>query len=304
MKTSNCPQCLRHEFKRDVISILCPTRGRPDNVRKLVESALETAQRPRDIEILFYVDTDDSSFPHELVSKFPNQIKVINGPRMWISNSHNVLYAFSSGEILMTAGDDMEFRTNEWDLRVRNQFSSFEDKIALVFGNDNATHAGKIAVHGFFHQHWIHSVGTWVQPGRGVPWDLWTTDNARLLGRLIYLEDMIISHNHYRQGGAQAEFDQTYKDVYTQSASFRPLITYTLLKRERRIDRILLREAMTETPKIEKEYLLSEMIVRKLGANGKSRRLLTMTNGDVIRNVFTFPVRKFKNMLQKLKNDE
>jgi hypothetical protein len=260
---------------------------------------MATAQQSKDIEFLFYVDADDLSFPQELVSEFPNQIKVIKGPRLWISNSHNVLYAFSSGEILMTAGDDMEFKTHSWDSRVIAQFSSIEDKIALVFGNDNATHAGKIAVHGFFHQHWVHSVGTWVQPGRGVPWDLWTTENARLLGRLFYLEDMIISHNHYRQGGAQAEFDQTYKDVYTQSSSFRPMITYSLLGRERRIDRILLREAMIDAPKIEKEYLLAEMIVRKLGIKADSRRLLSMTNGEVFRNVFTYPVRKLKIKLQK-----
>jgi hypothetical protein len=299
VKTTNCPHCINNKFKKDTISILCPTRGRPDNVRKLVLSALTNAEKPDNIEFLFYVDTDDLSFPKDLVLEFPNQIKVISGPRLWISNSHNVLYAFSIGEILMTAGDDMEFKTESWDLRVRSQFSSVEDKIALVFGNDNATHAGKIAVHGFFHQHWVHCVGTWVQPGRGVPWDLWTTENANLLGRLIFLEDMVISHNHYRQGGAHAEFDQTYRDVYTQSSSFRPMTTYALLKRERRIDRILLREAMIDTPKIEMEYLFAEIFVRTLMANADTRRLLSMTNAEVIRFFFTYPVRKLKIELQK-----
>lgn len=299
MRVSNCTHCLHEEIQKDTISILCPTRGRPDNVRKLVESALATSQRPKEIEFLFYVDKDDLSFPQDITSLYPNQIKVINGPRLWISNAHNVLYAFSSGEILMTAGDDMEFKTKSWDARVRTQIFSVEDRIALVFGNDNATHAGKIAVHGFFHRHWVHSLGTWVQPGRGVPWDLWTTDNAKILGRLFYLEDVVISHNHYRQGDAQAEFDQTYRDVYSQSSSFRPMITYSLLGRERRIDRILLREAMTDKPRIEKNYLLAEIMARTIGANGDSRRLLSMTNWEVIRNVLTQPFRRLLFKLQK-----
>jgi hypothetical protein len=300
MRTSKCPYCYGQTFQNEVISILCPTRGRPNNVNTLVESAIATAEKPANLEFIFYVDIDDLTFPTSLLDKYQDRIKVMTGPRQWISNCHNALYTLAQGEILMTAGDDMEFKTKYWDTRVRGQFALLDDKIALVFGNDNATHAGKIAVHGFFHQHWVHCLGTWVQPGRGLPWDLWTTENARLLGRLFYLKDVVIAHNHYRQGSARAVFDQTYQDLYSQSSSFRPWTTYSLLERDRRIDRILLREAMDSMPPLEKKYLLAEIIIRVLGARVNSRRVLSMSNSEILRTSISYPQRMLKKMLKKV----
>jgi hypothetical protein len=43
------------------ISLLCPTRGRPDKALRLVLSVLQTAHHPERVEVLFYVDTDDST---------------------------------------------------------------------------------------------------------------------------------------------------------------------------------------------------------------------------------------------------
>ena len=87
----------------------------------------------------------------------------------------------------MYAGDDIEFRTNGWDQIVRDKFEEFEDKIALVYGDDDATHGEKIAIHGFLHRNWINAVGTWVAPGRGSLYDYWHTEVARKVGRLVFV---------------------------------------------------------------------------------------------------------------------
>ena len=157
------------------ISILCPTRERPDQVIRLIESLLKNAREPERLEILFYIDHDDETFPN--VNRYGDIVKVFQGPRTWISNAHNLLYSFSQGEIIMTAADDMVFRTLGWDSAVYAAFDSVPDKIVLVYGNDLGTHAGKIATHGFFHRNWVDALGTWVQPGRGSLWDLWSTEN-------------------------------------------------------------------------------------------------------------------------------
>ena len=44
------------------ISILCPTRGRPENVIRLIESIKETTTFIDQIELLFYVDNDDATY--------------------------------------------------------------------------------------------------------------------------------------------------------------------------------------------------------------------------------------------------
>jgi|LauGreSBDMM110SN_4_FD.fasta_scaffold00032_17 hypothetical protein len=261
------------------ISILCPTRSRPANVEKLVESARNTASDPESLEFLFYVDFDDSSFPSI------DNVRVVQGPRVWISNAQNVLYSLATGEILMTAGDDMEFLTPGWDDLIRETFESIPDRIALVFGNDLATHSGKIAVHGFFHRRWVDVLGTWVQPGRGSLWDLWSSDVAKKLDRFIYIENLLIKHVHYRQGAKEAAFDATYQYVYSSNSAFDPMKTYKLLERERRIDAILLSEQMVTGLPLDVDYLfstLSHHLFKQKLTLIKSRKLLTITNKEFL----------------------
>ena len=265
------------------ISILCPTRERPEQVIRLIESVLANATNPNLVEILLYFDLDDMSIID--IDQYRNTVKVFRGPRTWISNAQNFLYCHAEGEILMTAADDMVFRTKGWDDEILAAFNNISDRIALVFGNDLGTHAGRIATHGFFHRNWIEALGTWVQPGRGSLWDLWATENARKLGRLVYLDNLIIEHVHYRQSEIKAAFDNTYSFVRSMNASFRPENTYKKLKRERRIDRILLAEKMVTVPKLELNYLIANLICSTLLKGltlEKKRRVLSVTNIGII----------------------
>ena len=278
--------------KNGVISILCPTRERPENVKKLVESARKMASKPEALEFIFYVDHDDDTFPEV------EDVVLVHGPRLWISNAQNILYSHAMGEILMTAGDDMEFLTRGWDETVRKTFEGIPDRIALVFGNDLATHAGDIAVHGFFHRRWVNALGTWVQPGRGSLWDLWSTDVAKKLDRFVYLKDLHIKHVHYRQGAKEASFDATYQYVYKNNSSFDPMKTYKLLERERRIDTILLSELMESKLPLDYRYYFSTLIHRfvehKL-SKIKSRKLLTLSNWEL----FMLPLRRVITGMKK-----
>jgi hypothetical protein len=253
------------------------------------------AEDPELLEFLFYVDHDDQTFPPI------DGVKVIRGPRLWISNAHNVLYANATGEILMTAGDDMEFLSKDWDKEVKDKFISIPDKIGLVFGNDLASHAGRIAVHGFFHQNWISTLGTWVQPGRGSLWDFWATEVAQKLNRFYYLPHVHIKHIHYRQGSKEATFDSTYKYVYLNNSSFDPQKTYRLLERERRIDRILLAEVMSPKPPLETNYLivgfLVSMLEKKLSLRNR-RKLLILNNIQVLTLPLTMIINKFYSAMR------
>jgi len=244
-------------YKQGVISILVPTRNRPKNVINLINSAKNTADNPSKIEFVFYVDCDDKSFPQ--LEEW-DTIKVIHGPRMWLSVIQNVLYANACGEILMYAADDIEFCTKSWDSIILQEFEKIDDKILLVFGNDLGSHGSSIAIHGFLHRKWVETIGTFAAPFRLSLTDLWHTENAKKLNRICYLPDLIIKHIHYRQGEKSADFDSTYQNVYLQSSAWRPKVTYRKLERERRIDRILLAEAMTVNPKKEIRYFLGEVI--------------------------------------------
>ncbi|NDF03089.1 MAG: glycosyltransferase family 2 protein [Actinobacteria bacterium] len=270
-------------YTPEMISLLIPTRDRPDNVRRAINSVKNTASRPNLVEILFYVDLDDHTFPIDVLEK---NIRLVRGPRMWLSVLQNILYANASGEIIMYTGDDVVYETQGWDEKVRDMINSERDKLVLVYGNDSATHGENIAIHGFLHRNWVEATGTWVAPGRGVPYDLWHTEVARKLGRLRYLNDVKFSHIHYRQGQGLAEFDETYKYVSAATTSWVPIKTYKKVERERRIDRVLLTEIMDPKPKVEKNYMLGEFLAANKNRFGMqsvdSRRLRTLNNWEVI----------------------
>ena len=267
------------DYVSGMISILCPTRGRPENVIRKVNSILSTSHRVDLVEIIFYVDNDDVTFPEIILNN--GNVTVVKGPRMWLSILQNVLYSYSKGEIIMYTGDDVVFETNGWDEIIREEFNAQEDKILLVYGTDGGYYGDRIALHGFLHRDWVNTVGCWVQPGRAVPYDYWLTDTARKLGRLKYIDSLRFAHIHYRQGDASAKFDSTYYAVSNLQKSFRPLITYKNMERERRIDRILLSEKMLVKPKTELKYLLGELFAElrflKLDVVEK-RRLKTFNN--------------------------
>lgn len=269
--------------ENSVISILCPTRGRPSNVKRLVESILTSAEKPKLLEILFYVDNDDATFPKEIAEL--KEVTVFRGPNIWISNAHNYLYVHSQGSIIFSAGDDMIFQTKGWDSIVREKFRLIPDGIGLVFGDDLGTHAGKIATHGFFHRNWVDALGTWVQPGRGSLWDMWSTENARLLNRLFFIDNLIIEHRHYRQSASAVSFDETYSRIRTSNASFRPEITYRKLSRERRHDRLLLASFMSDTPPVESNFIFSELLIKLFRSRMREEtklRFRSLTNRELL----------------------
>lgn len=291
-------------FESDLISILVPTRNRPDNVTRLVSTVRDTASAPEKIEILFYVDEDDDTFPNDLSGI---RFKVVRGPRIWLSLAVNTLYVHSKGEILMPGGDDMIFQTVGWDQKIRDSFWLSQDKIKIVYANELGWHGEKIAIHGFFHRKWVQTVGTCVVPGRLAAYDRWVTDVARKLGRLEFREDIEIPHLHYRQSNYKAPFDETYRSVNAERRSFQSLITYSKLERERRIDRILLAEVMHEPPKWELRYWLGEFIASLLKEennilNLDQRRLKTLNNLEVIflviKRFTSWPFRKLMSRLR------
>jgi len=274
------------------ISILCPSRGRPKNLERLIESATENSDNPAQIEFLFYIDDDDKTFIDFNVEKYTDfNLKVITGKRLWISVAHNFLYSQSSGQIVMTAADDFAFRTKGWDTLVREAFIKSKDNLILVYGNDMGSYGEKMAIYGFFHRDWIDTVGYCTFPGRGSLYDLWAFEVAKRINRLEYLPQLVIEHIHYRQGLKKAEFDSTYSEVYKSSSSWRPRITYDKLKRERWIDIILLCEKGDIAIPYKADRILSIFLYRifkgRISSTNK-RRLLSMTNFEIIWKIFSY----------------
>jgi hypothetical protein len=187
-----------------MISILCPTRKRPQNAKRLVQSIYDTATHPPAIH--FYVDEGDV----ESLQYGPLLGRYFVGPRIVMSNMWNVLAGEAEGDILMLCGDDVIFQTPGWDEMVEREFRMCPDKILMVHGDDLGPNGRTFATLPFVSRKWIDTVGYFTPPGfSGDYADTWIDDVAKMIGRNKFVP-IVVEHCHHIYG--KAEYDETYRE--------------------------------------------------------------------------------------------
>ena len=221
-----------------MISILVPTRNRPQNVERLWKSILETAQTPSDVEMILYIDDDDTSY-----DDLQLPITKHKGPRIVLSEMWNKAAELANGDILMYAADDIVFRTKGWDAMVNSKFKSITDGIAFVFGNDGSrVHDGRYGTHGFVTQKWFDTLGYICPPHfSGDYSDTWINDIAKMVDRHIHI-DIMTEHMHPDFG--KTELDATYTEKYDRMKEDKVAEKYASMHLERTQDADKLRKAM------------------------------------------------------------
>jgi hypothetical protein len=220
-----------------MISLILPTRNRPNNLKRLYQSLVDTTDDLKNVELCFYIDEDDmQSLPviTELAEKI--QCQCIQGEaapkvRVPVWYLQNEVQKISTGPIYMFAADDIVFRTKNWDNMVNQQFEKFEDRIALVYGPDGFQKGDiPVCTHGFIHQHWIDVVGYLFPSDFNVCYvDRWVTEVAEMIGRRFYLPDMYIEHIHPAAG--KAAWDNTYTSKQESVGGEANLYAQTLSER-------------------------------------------------------------------------
>lgn len=221
-----------------MISLLVPTRGRPDNVERLVSSVLTTADDPSNIEFVFYVDNDDDSYGDLLK---PHQ--VIRGDRIVLSQMWNLCQMVARGPFFYHAGDDLIFRTPGWDTELLAAFDQYEDKIIFAHGRDGSAHDNSgFGTHGVIHKNWIDAVGYFVPPYFSSDYnDTWLNEVSDMIGRHVRLS-YLTEHMHPAFG--KAVWDQNHKDRLARHQADDVDSLYMRLRPERQADAAKLREVM------------------------------------------------------------
>lgn len=178
-----------------------------------MHSARETAANPAEIEFIFYVDDDDDE---SAVRADYLDTTAVRGPRIVLSEMWNRCWDEAKYDVAMQCGDDIIFRSRDWDLHVLYAFERFPDKIALVHGRDGYQDAN-LATHGFLHRRWINHLGYFVPPHFSSDYnDLWLTEVADLLGRRIYVPEIFTEHMHPVVG--KGVWDQTHQERLARHA--------------------------------------------------------------------------------------
>lgn len=191
-----------------MISVLLPTRNRPDGIRRLLDSISATAVT--DVKVIVYVDDDDPT--RELTVRHVldfGGIAIVD-ERVVLSATWNVCYRYATTDVVMQCADDIVFRTRGWDQRVLDEFERSSDHLVFVHGDDGFQR-DRIGTHGFLHRDWIEAVGYFLPPYFSSDYnDLWLTEVADALGRRVYLPDVVTEHMHPVAG--KGELDQTHRE--------------------------------------------------------------------------------------------
>jgi glycosyltransferase involved in cell wall biosynthesis len=152
-----------------LISVLIPSRNRPQGLRELCDSLFNNANNPNQIEVIVYFDLDDSYIPeyveyfNELTLKYTNPIKTIIGPKLVLSDYPNKLLQIASSDIFMNLGDDMRCKAKGWDEIIIEAINEYPDKINFVYVDDGYW-GPNLASHHIIHRNYVECLGYFYPP--------------------------------------------------------------------------------------------------------------------------------------------
>ena len=190
------------------IALLCPTRERVYNVKRLVNSILQTTNNLDNLTLYFGVDKDDPTLTE--VREYTSQysfIKIIEidnaGTFLGLGKIWNLMVKDAPEDILSMVGDDMVFETIGWDNMVIDEFIN-KGRIKLLHFNDGMkgpgnplSHLSPLAVNSFIHRIYYDTFGYYVRE-EWKHWyhDTWLHDVFSMAEKRVYHHDCIIRHLH------------------------------------------------------------------------------------------------------------
>lgn len=184
-----------------MISVLCPTRGRPESMRKSAASLLDRANGP--VEILTYVDDDDP-----MLERYGTP--TIVGPRFGYLGLHryvNALADVAQGEWLFLWNDDARMLTSGWDEIV----AGHQPAVLSPMSNHNGRQMDG-CVFPIVPTDWVRRVGHFSLNAHN---DTWWGQIGKVLDRLVDLDDVLVLHDridltggHNDQTAAERRYDR------------------------------------------------------------------------------------------------
>ena len=202
----------------DLMTVIVPSRGRPENIRRLAEAWIATGASSG-TALIVAVDEDDPQ-RHEYEELAPSiadfgGVLILNTsePRIRLGGILNYLgYAYATeslSQYIGFMGDDHLPRTPCWDTAVSGALDDLGS--GIVYGND-LLQGEKLPTAAFMTADIIRTLGSMCPPTL----EHLYIDNAwlelgRAMGRLRYLPDVVIEHLHPAAG--KAATDQTYAEA-------------------------------------------------------------------------------------------
>ncbi|MGD1000267.1 MAG: methyltransferase domain-containing protein [Candidatus Brocadiia bacterium] len=204
-------------------SLLLPTRGRPELVRRFLESVAETVLVPGSLEVVLCLDEDDKASQSIQFSALSLK-KVVVPPGLSMGRLNRACFEASSGRHVMLVNDDIIVRTKNWDRAVGDVFRSVRDDIALVHLND-LLFREKLCTFPCLSRRACREIGLCPADYHRYRIDDHIYDTYCMLAhlghkRIFYLPDVVFEHDNFDKaadGKAKSVFQSEEAKVYVPS---------------------------------------------------------------------------------------
>lgn len=199
-----------------MIAILCPTRGRPEQCKRMIESVIKTSS----IKVNIIVGLTASEYiSYDLEKFWPNKdqnviVYPVNLEDM-LPTAHkwNLLAEEAmkdpKNKLFMLGADDMIFETSEWDKALIDHYNALQNKINVYALQDSRDADG--TPHIIATREYIDAMGYFVPP-IFLHWniDTWTVAIAKANGCFTHLRDYKLTHDKPSDRG---ESDETHSRI-------------------------------------------------------------------------------------------
>jgi GT2 family glycosyltransferase len=203
-------------------SFVIPTRGRPAQAGRLLDSLAETTTNLQNLEVIFVVDSDDPD--SQALCHASIQVTHVIGPpgqRMGALNMAG--YEASRGRYFMLLNDDVVSSTTGWDEIVLASLLGYPDDIVLIHVND-LIFRDSLCTFPLVSRTWCELAGgICPREYRRYRIDDHIEDVFNLLAelderRIIYLPDVVFEHHNYAERGNGERFYTSDPDILALDA--------------------------------------------------------------------------------------
>lgn len=161
-----------------MISVLTPTRGRPQALAESVDSLMDLAEEPSNVEVLAAVDPDDvEGYVRPLPALYDVWVSSVRHGYIGIHCYYNFLATHAAGDWLLIWNDDALMRTQGWDKIVESQAPAVlrpsanhhhELNLFPVWPTRWARHIGHVSLC-FNADTWVQEVGNLLGGQQNIP---------------------------------------------------------------------------------------------------------------------------------------
>lgn len=189
-----------------MIAILCPTRGRPEQCKRMTRTAAETA----DTELIFMLGMQEDQVKLYANDQLQDFMVCPDWPTVmtwnWLAKE---AMKFPYVKLFMLGSDDMIFATPGWDKALIDHYNALENKIHVYALQDSRDPDG--TPHPVVTREWIDAMGYFVPP-IFLHWfiDSWTVSIADSVGAFTRLRDYMLIHDKPSDKG---QADETHNRI-------------------------------------------------------------------------------------------